>query len=59
MSTVNLELSRTELEILYASFKRYLEPSTSVLVPDDATLEEMNELSEKLRKEISRSGGQG
>jgi hypothetical protein len=59
MSTVNLELSRRELEILYASFKRYLDPSTSVLVPDDATLEEMNELSEKLRKEISQSGGQG
>jgi hypothetical protein len=59
MSTVNLELSRRELEILYASFKRYLDPSTPVLVPDDATLEEMNELSEKLRKEISQSGGQG
>lgn len=59
MSTSNLELSERELEILYASFKRYLDPSTSVIVPDDTTLEEMNELSEKLRKEISQSVGEG
>ena len=59
MNTVKLELSRKELEILYASFKRYLDPSTSVLVPEDATLNEMTELSEKLRKEITRVKGQG
>jgi hypothetical protein len=59
MNTVKLELSRKELEILYASFKRYLDPSTSVLVPEDATLDEMTELSEKLRKEITRVKGQG
>jgi hypothetical protein len=58
MNTVNLELSRRELEILYASFKRYLDPSTTVLVPEDATLDEMNDLSEKLKKEISKSNGQ-
>jgi hypothetical protein len=52
MSTVILELSRKQLEILYASFKRYLDPSTPVLVPEDATLDEMNELSEKLKKEL-------
>ena len=54
MSTVILELSRKQLEILYASFKRYLDPSTSVLVPEDATLDEMNELSEKLKKELDK-----
>lgn len=59
MNTVSLELSRRELEILYASFKRYLDPETSVLVPEDATLDEMNDLSEKLKKEISKSNGQG
>jgi hypothetical protein len=55
MNTVNLELSRKELEILYASFKRYLDPSTAVLVPEDATLDEMNELSEKLKKQINQN----
>jgi hypothetical protein len=55
MNTVNLELSIRELEILYASFKRYLDPSTAVLVPEDATLDDMNNLSEKLKKEISKS----
>jgi hypothetical protein len=59
MNTVKLELSRRELEILYASFRRYLDPSTAVLVPEDATLDEMNELSEKLKKEVSKSNGQG
>ena len=54
MSTVILELSRKQLEILYASFKRYLDPSTSVLVPEDAYLDEMNELSEKLKKELDK-----
>lgn len=54
MSTVILELSRKQLEILYASFKRYLDPSTSVLVPEDASLDEMNELSEKLKKELDK-----
>jgi hypothetical protein len=54
MNAVILELSRKQLEILYASFKRYLDPSTSVLVPEDATLDEMNELSEKLRKELDK-----
>ena len=54
MSTVILELSRKQLEILYASFKRYLDPSTPVLVPEDATLDEMNELSEKLKKELDK-----
>lgn len=55
MSAVILELSRKQLEILYASFKRYLDPSTSVLVPEDATLDEMNELSEKLKKELDKN----
>ena len=59
MNTVNLELSGREPEILYASFKRYLDPSTTVLVPEDATLDEMNELSEKLKKEINKSNGRG
>jgi hypothetical protein len=59
MNTVSLELSRRELEILYASFKRYLDPETGVLVPEDATLDEMNDLSEKLKREISKSNGQG
>jgi hypothetical protein len=54
MNTVILELSRKQLEILYASFKRYLDPSTSVLVPEDATLDEMNELSDKLKKELDK-----
>jgi hypothetical protein len=54
MNTVVLELSRKQLEILYASFKRYLDPSTSVLVPEDATLDEMNELSDKLKKELDK-----
>ncbi|MGH9978943.1 MAG: hypothetical protein ACRD8Z_24385 [Nitrososphaeraceae archaeon] len=54
MSTVILELSRKQLEILYASFKRYLDPSTPVLVPENATLDEMNELSEKLKKELDK-----
>lgn len=49
METIKLELSRKELEILYTSFKRYLDPSTPVLVPDDATLDEMNNLSKKLQ----------
>jgi hypothetical protein len=57
MNTVNLELSRRQLEILYASFKRYLDPETTVLVPEDATLDEMNELSERLKKEINKSNG--
>jgi hypothetical protein len=59
MNTVNLELSRRELEILYASFKRYLDPSTTVLVPEDSTLDEMNKLSEKLNKEIGKSNRRG
>lgn len=54
MSSMVLELTRKELEILYASFKRYLDPSTTVLVPEDATLDEMNELSEKLRRELDK-----
>jgi hypothetical protein len=54
MSTIILKLSRKQLEILYASFKRYLDPSTPVLVPEDATLDEMNELSEKLKKELDK-----
>jgi hypothetical protein len=54
MSTIILELSRKQLEILYASFKRYLDPSTPVLVPEDATLDEMNELSDKLKKELNK-----
>jgi hypothetical protein len=54
MNTVILELSRKQLEILYASFKRYLDPSTPVLVPEDATLDEMNELSDKLKKELDK-----
>ena len=52
MSTIILELSRKELEILYASFKRYLDPSTAVLVPEDATLDEMNKLSKKLETKL-------
>jgi hypothetical protein len=55
MNTIILELSRKQLEILYASFKRYLDPSTPVLVPEDATLDEMNELSEKLKKELDKT----
>ena len=58
MNTVNIELSRRD-EILYASFKRNLDPSTTGLVPENATLDEMNELSEKLKKEISKSNGRG
>jgi hypothetical protein len=54
MSTIVLELSRKQLEILYASFKRYLDPSTPVLVPEDATLDEMNDLSDKLKKELDK-----
>lgn len=54
MSILILEFTRKELEILYASFKRYLDPSTNVLVPEDATLDEMNELSEKLKKELDK-----
>jgi hypothetical protein len=50
METIKLELSRKELEILYTSFKRYLDPSTPVLVPEDASLDEMNNLSNKLQK---------
>jgi hypothetical protein len=50
METIKLELSRKELEILYTSFKRYLDPSTPVLVPEDAKLDEMNILSKKLKK---------
>jgi hypothetical protein len=49
METIKLELSRKELEILYTSFKRYLDPSTPVLVPEDAKLDEMNNLSKKLQ----------
>jgi hypothetical protein len=49
MERIKLDLSRKELEILYTSFKRYLDPSTPVLVPDDATLDEMNNLSKKLQ----------
>lgn len=58
MNTINLELSRKELAILYASFKRYLDPSTAVLVPEDATLDEMNELSEKLKRQINKNDQQ-
>lgn len=54
MRSMVLELTRKELEILYASFKRYLDPSTTVLVPEDATLDEMNELSEKLKRELDK-----
>ena len=54
MRSMILELTRKELEILYASFKRYLDPSTTVLVPEDATLDEMNELSEKLKRELDK-----
>jgi hypothetical protein len=55
MKTIKLELSRKELEILYASFKRYLDPSTPVLVPEDATLDEMNNLSKKLQQIIDKN----
>ena len=58
MNTITLELSRKELEILYASFKRYLDPSTAVHVNEDATLDEMNELSEKLKRQINKSDQQ-
>ena len=58
MNIIKLELSRKEVEILYASFKRYLDPSTSVLVPEDATLDEMTELSEKLKTELNKINGQ-
>jgi hypothetical protein len=54
MRSMVLELTWKELEILYASFKRYLDPSTTVLVPEDATLDEMNELSEKLKRELDK-----
>jgi hypothetical protein len=54
MRSMVLELTRKELKILYASFKRYLDPSTTVLVPEDATLDEMNELSEKLKRELDK-----
>ena len=54
MSIIILELSRKELEILYACFKRYLDPSTTVLVPEDATLDEMNKLSEKLKTQLDK-----
>jgi hypothetical protein len=54
MRSMVLELTRKELKILYASFKRYLDPSTTVLVPEDATLNEMNELSEKLKRELDK-----
>lgn len=54
MRSMVLELTRKELEILYASFKRYLDPSTTVLVPEDATLDEMNELFEKLKRELDK-----
>jgi hypothetical protein len=39
---------------VYASFKRYLDPSTTVLVPEDAKLDDMNKLSEKLKKELDK-----
>jgi hypothetical protein len=55
MKFVVLELTQKELEILYASFKRYLDPSTTVLVPEGATLDEMNELSEKLKIELDKT----
>lgn len=55
MRSVVIELTRKELEILYASFKRYLDPSTAVVVPEDATLDEMNELSEKLKSELDKT----
>jgi hypothetical protein len=55
LRSVVLELTRKELEILYASFKKYLDPSTAVLVPEDATLDEMNELSEKLKSELDKT----
>jgi hypothetical protein len=55
MRSVVLELTRKELEILYASFKKYLDPSTAVLVPEDATLDEMNDLSEKLKSELDKT----
>jgi hypothetical protein len=55
MRSIDLELTPKELEILYASFKRYLDPSTTVLVPEDATLDEMNELSEKLKRELDKT----
>lgn len=55
MKFVVLELTQKELEILYASFKRYLDPSTAVLVPEGATLDEMNELSEKLKSELDKT----
>lgn len=45
-------LSKRELEILCASFKRHLDPSTNVLLPKDATLHEMNILAEKLQQKI-------
>lgn len=54
MNIIVLDLTRKELEILYASFKRYLDPSTTVLVPEDATLDDMNKLSEKLKKELDK-----
>ena len=54
MSIIILELSRKELEILYACFKRYLDPSTTVLVPEDATLDGMNKLSSKLKAKLDK-----
>jgi hypothetical protein len=53
MNTINLELSRKELEILYSCFKKYLDPSSTVIVREDATLDEMNILSQKLEKEVN------
>jgi hypothetical protein len=50
MSIIILELSGKELEILYACFKRYLDPS----IPEDATLDEMNKLSEKLKTQLDK-----
>jgi hypothetical protein len=54
MRDVKLVLSKKELEILYASFKRYLDTSTPVLVPENVTLDELNKLFEKHRKEINK-----
>jgi hypothetical protein len=45
MNTINLELSRKELD-------------PAVLVPEDATLDEMNELSEKLKRQINKNDQQ-
>lgn len=48
--TVNMIISKRELEILYALFNRHLDPSSSIPMPKDATLHEMNVLAEKLRQ---------